>query len=45
MKHNQTKAIDSQMLFDQGEKIIHIVHDGVVYTLRITKGNKLILTK
>ncbi|MCD6654240.1 MAG: hemin uptake protein HemP [Sulfurovum sp.] len=45
MKNNQIKAIDSQMLFDKGEKIIHIIHDGVVYTLRITKENKLILTK
>lgn len=45
MKNNQIKTIDSQILFNQGEKIIHIVHDGVVYTLRITKENKLILTK
>lgn len=45
MKNNQIKEIDSERLFDKGKNIIHINHNGVVYILRITKENKLILTK
>ena len=29
----------------QGNDLAHIVHEGQVYTLRITRSNKLILTK
>lgn len=38
------KQIDSKELF-QNEKMIQIVHNGNVYLLRITKEDKLILTK
>ncbi|MGM0623020.1 MAG: hemin uptake protein HemP [Campylobacterota bacterium] len=41
---NETKKIDSKQLFAQ-QKVIRILHNGSVYTLRITKDNKLILTK
>ena len=41
---NDTKTLDSQEIFE-GEKIVQIIHDGKIYTLRITKDNKLILTK
>lgn len=37
-------AIDSRTLF-QGQKVLHIQHDGAVYQLRTTKTGKLILTK
>jgi len=43
-KINSTKIMDSSVLFE-GQKIIKILHDSVIYTLRITKDNKLILTK
>lgn len=36
--------IDSKELF-KGEKIVRIIHANQVYTLRITRENKLILTK
>ncbi len=41
---NDTKKVDSKELFKEGNTV-HIVHNGAVYTLRITKDNKLILTK
>lgn len=41
---NDTKQIESKKIFGE-EKIVLILHDDKVYTLRITKENKLILTK
>ncbi|MDY0364561.1 MAG: hemin uptake protein HemP [Arcobacter butzleri] len=41
---NSTKSIDSTKLLD-GKSVIKIVHNGAVYFLRVTKENKLILTK
>jgi hemin uptake protein HemP len=38
------KKIDSKEIFKK-EKSIQIVHDGQSYYLKITKANKLILTK
>lgn len=38
------KKIDSKDIFEH-KTIITIVHDGQEYQLRITKANKLILTK
>ena len=43
MKVNE-KKIHSKEIFNQS-KIITIVHDGQEYQLRVTKANKLILTK
>jgi hemin uptake protein HemP len=43
MKDN-IKLIDSKVFFDE-KKIVKILHNGAIYTLRITKENKLILTK
>lgn len=40
----RTKIVASEDLF-AGATAIAIVHDGSTYTLRITKQNKLILTK
>lgn len=37
-------VIESKLLF-KNETAIRIVHGNETYTLRITKGNKLILTK
>lgn len=37
-------TIESKELF-KNETSIRIVHGNEIYTLRITKGNKLILTK
>ncbi|HBM35574.1 MAG TPA: hemin uptake protein HemP [Sulfuricurvum sp.] len=37
-------VIESKSLFNN-DNAIRIVHGNEVYTLRITKGNKLILTK
>ncbi|MBN2816800.1 MAG: hemin uptake protein HemP [Campylobacterales bacterium] len=37
-------VIDSQKLFS-ATKIVQIVHNDQVYVLRITRDNKLILTK
>ena len=37
-------VIESKMLF-KNDAAIRIVHGNEIYTLRITKGNKLILTK
>jgi len=36
--------IDSQELFDE-KKVVQIVHNEQTYVLRITRDNKLILTK
>ncbi|MDD2292101.1 MAG: hemin uptake protein HemP [Aliarcobacter sp.] len=44
MKENRDKQIDSKEIFDK-EKSIEIIHDGQSYYLKITKANKLILTK
>ncbi|AXX94550.1 MULTISPECIES: hemin uptake protein HemP [Arcobacter] len=44
MKEKKDKKIDSKEIFNQ-TNIITIVHDGQEYHLRITKANKLILTK
>ena len=41
---NSEKTIDSKVLFEEG-KVVHIYHNGQVYILRITKEDKLILTK
>ncbi len=41
---NNIKSLDSKTLFDD-KKTVRIFHNGSVYTLRITKENKLILTK
>lgn len=38
------RKIESKKIFDQS-KVITIIHDGQEYQLRITKANKLILTK
>jgi len=38
------KTIESTELFGDANEIV-ILHDGVVYRLRITSNNKLILTK
>ncbi len=43
-KENKEKLIDSKDIFDK-RKIIEIKHDGHSYFLKITKANKLILTK
>jgi hemin uptake protein HemP len=40
----ETITINSKKLFI-ATKVIQIVHDTQVYTLRITRDNKLILTK
>ncbi|MDD3499124.1 hemin uptake protein HemP [Sulfurovum sp.] len=39
------RCVQSAMLFPDGTKMIFIEHNGMKYTLRITKENKLILTK
>lgn len=44
MKERKDKKIDSKEIFDSTTTIT-IVHDGQEYQLRITKANKLILTK
>ncbi len=41
---NDEGKIDSKELFKENNTV-HIVHNGAVYILRITKDNKLILTK
>jgi hemin uptake protein HemP len=45
MKIDDIKIIDTKMLFPKDSNRIEIIHNGVVYILRITKGDKLILTK
>jgi len=44
VKENKDKQIESKEIFDK-EKTIEIKHDGQLYYLKITKANKLILTK
>lgn len=39
------KIIDSKVIFEKGESLVKIIHNGSVYILRNTKENKLILTK
>ena len=41
---DEIKLIDSKIVFDD-KKVVKILHNGAIYTLRITKENKLILTK
>lgn len=41
---NDSKTVDSKEIFGQ-DKTVQILHDGKTYILRITKDNKLILTK
>jgi len=38
------RRVESATLFERGREVV-IVHHGQVYRLRITKSNKLILTK
>lgn len=42
--HEPVRSIDSQTLFD-GSKELLIAHKGDAYRLRITRQDKLILTK
>ncbi len=44
MSENKDKKIESKEIFKDG-KSIKILHDGQSYYLKITKSNKLILTK
>jgi hemin uptake protein HemP len=44
LKENKDKHLESKEIFDK-EKTIEIKHDGQSYYLKITKSNKLILTK
>jgi hemin uptake protein HemP len=44
VKENKDKQINSKEIFDK-EKSVEIKHDGQSYYLKITKANKLILTK
>ncbi|MCT7587330.1 hemin uptake protein HemP [Aliarcobacter butzleri] len=41
---NDIRIIDSSYIF-KGFNIVEIRHNGSIYILRITKDNKLILTK
>lgn len=41
---NDVKTIDSKVIFGD-EKVVYITYADKTYTLRITKENKLILTK
>jgi hemin uptake protein HemP len=41
----EIKHLDTKKLFTEELKAIKIIHNGAVYILRITKDNKLILTK
>lgn len=45
MNNEVIKLIDSKILFSDDKKSIKIMHNGSVYILRVTKENKLILTK
>ncbi len=45
MQDDAPSLIQSQQLFQGGRKEIVIIHDGQLYRLRITRQNKLILTK
>ncbi len=42
---NNIITVDTKNLFSNDEKIIQILHNGKIYFLRITKEDKLILTK
>ncbi len=44
LKEPQAVTIESKELFKNGT-LVRIIHENGVYTLRITKTNKLILTK
>jgi hemin uptake protein HemP len=44
LEENKNKYLDSKEIFDK-ERTIEIKHDGQSYYLKITKANKLILTK
>ncbi len=44
MNKEEKKVIDSKNIFEDKREIF-IEHNGNIYTLRITKENKLILTK
>jgi hemin uptake protein HemP len=41
---NEYVVLESKKLFGS-DKIVKILHNGNIYVLRITKDNKLILTK
>jgi hemin uptake protein HemP len=43
--NKELKQIDTKEIFSNNLKIVQIIHNGTVYILRITKENKLILTK
>lgn len=45
MKDDNTKIVDTKMLFRGKEKKVEIMHNGTVYILQITKDDKLVLTK
>ena len=42
---DQQEAIHDARLLTNGQATAHIALDGKIYTLRITRANKLILTK
>ena len=44
MENKKDKILDSKKIFEDN-KTIQIIHDGQSYYLKITKANKLILTK
>lgn len=44
MHENKDRKIESKEIFRRGTSV-QIIHDGQVYYLKITKANKLILTK
>ncbi len=44
MKTDDVKIIDSKTIFEDKREVL-IDHNGNIYILRITKENKLILTK
>jgi len=45
MKNESIKHIDTKKIFEENKKSVKIIHNGMTYILRITKENKLILTK
>jgi hemin uptake protein HemP len=45
MQNENIKLVDSKVLFEDKSRSVKILHNGSVYILRITKENKLILTK
>lgn len=42
---DQTQPVYDALTLTEGGRLAHIRLDGKVYTLRITRANKLILTK